>query len=124
MSIRFARWLFLVAGVLGVLLVAPNYFLETWAGEFDPPSINHPELFYGFVGVVLAWQLMYLLIASDPVRYRPPMLLGAFGKASFAVALLLLFAKGRVSPHWLGFVAFDGTLSILFVVAYLRVPAP
>jgi hypothetical protein len=117
---RFSRWLFLSAGGAGVLLVAPQYFQEGWAGEFDPPAINHPEYFYGFFGTVLAWQLMYLLVGLDPIRYRPAMLLCAFAKGSFAVTILILLAKGRVSPFWLGFVAFDGALSILFVVAYLR----
>jgi hypothetical protein len=120
---RFSKWLFLVAGGAGVLLVAPQYFQEGWAGAFDPPAINHPEYFYGFIGAVLAWQLMYLLVGSDPVRYRPAMLLCALAKGSFAITILLLLAKGRVSPFWLGFVAFDWTLSILFVVAYLRLPA-
>lgn len=118
----FAKWVFLLAGVSGLLLVAPPYFLEAWAGEFDPPPVNHPEYYYGFLGVTLAGQLLYLLIASDPVRFRPAMPLGALGKASFATAIAALYAAERVSPLWLGFAAFDAAWVALFLVAYLRTP--
>jgi len=55
---RFAKWVFLLAGVSGLLVVAPPYFLEGKMGELDPPPVNHPEYYYGFLGVTLAWQFM------------------------------------------------------------------
>ncbi|MCI0408989.1 MAG: hypothetical protein L0191_10570 [Acidobacteria bacterium] len=118
---RFAKWVFLVAGVSGILLVVPPYFLENKTSAADPP-ITHPEYYYGFLGVTLAWQLLYLLIASDPARFRPAMPLGALGKASFAVAIGVLYLAGRVSPRWLGFASLDAAWVVLFLVAYLRTP--
>jgi hypothetical protein len=59
--VRLAKWVFLLAGVSGVLMVAPLYFLEGRMGEDYPPPINHPEYYYGFLGVTLAWQFMFLL---------------------------------------------------------------
>ena len=112
----------MLAGLSGLLLVAPPFFLEGWAGEFDPPLVNHPEYYYGFLAVTLPWQLAYLLIATDPGRFRPVILLGLLGKASFAVTLLTLFALGRASARWLGFAAFDAAWAVLFVIAYLRIP--
>ena len=79
----FAQRLFLAAGIFGLVMLPPMYFLEDFYGRQVPPPIEHPELYYGFVGITLAWQLMYLLIAWDPRRYRPVMLVGAFGKGSF-----------------------------------------
>jgi mannose-6-phosphate isomerase-like protein (cupin superfamily) len=117
---RLAKSVFLLAGIAGVILVAPAYFLERWAGEFDPPPVSQPQYFYGFVGIVLVWQLVYLLIASNPMRFRPMMLFGALGKGSFALAIVALYAAGRVAPLWLAFVAFDGALAILFVVVHAR----
>ena len=35
-----------------------------------PPGMSHPLFYYGFVGVALAWQVAFWLIARDPVRYR------------------------------------------------------
>ena len=118
---RFARWVFLLAGVSGVLLVAPLYFLEAKTGE-DYPPITHPEYYYGFIGVTLAWQFLFLVIAADPVRYRRAMLPAMLEKASFALAIPLLYAAGRVAGVWLGFAAVDGTWLVLFVAAYLRTP--
>jgi hypothetical protein len=119
---RFAKWVFLLAGVSGILLVVPPFFLEGWTGEFDPPPINHPEYYYGFLGVVLVCQFLYLLIGSNPPRFRPVMLVALLAKASFVVAVVALYARERVSPRWLGLGSFDAVWLVLFVVAYLRTP--
>ena len=65
---------------------------------------------------------MYLLIASDPARFRPAMLLGALGKTAFAVAIAVLYLGKRVEPRWLGSAAFDAAWVVLFLVAYVRTP--
>jgi hypothetical protein len=119
---RFAKWVFLLAGVSGILMVIPPYFLERQTGEDYPPPITHPEYYYGFFGVTLAWQVLFLVIATDPVRYRRAMLPAMLEKASFAVAIPILFAAGRVAAVWIGFATMDATWLVLFVVAYLRTP--
>ena len=48
---KFTRWVFTIAGVYGVVTVAPLYFMEQTIGKQDPPPITHPMFFYGFVGV-------------------------------------------------------------------------
>jgi hypothetical protein len=119
---RSAKWVFLLAGVSGILLVVPPYFLERQTGEDYPPPITHPEYYYGFFGVTLAWQFLFLVIGSDPVRYRGAMLPALVEKASFSLAIPLLYAAGRVAGVWLGFAAMDATWLVLFVIAYLRTP--
>ena len=119
---RFAKWVFLLAGVTGVLLVVPPYFLERQTGEDYPPPVTHPEYYYGFFGVTLAWQFLFLVIASDPVRYRPAMLPAILEKLSFVAAVATLYAAGRVHAVVLGFAAGDAVWLALFVVAYLRTP--
>ena len=118
---RFARWVFLLAGVSGVVMVLPLYLEDRFFRD-DPPAINRPEFYYGFVGVTLAWQALFLVIASDPVRYRGAMLPAMLEKASFAAAVPLLYAAGRVAAVWLGFASLDATWLVLFAVAYLRTP--
>jgi hypothetical protein len=120
---RVIKTIFLLAGISGILLTAPAFFLEQWAGGFNPPPVNHPEYYYGLVGIVLVFQLFYLLIATDPVCYRPVMLLGALGKGWFAVTVVVLVVMGRTAPFWLGFVAFDGTWVVVFLIAFARTPA-
>lgn len=119
---RFARWVFLLAGLSGIIIVAPLYLMEEHVGREYPPPINHPEFFYGFAGVTLAWQVMFLVIASDPVRYRLAMLPAMLEKVGFVVAICVLYAMGRVPAVWLGAASMDGTLFVLFVVAFLRTP--
>ena len=119
---RFAKWVFGLAGALGILLVVPPYFLERQTGEDYPPPITHPEYYYGFFGVTLAWQFLFLVIASDPVRYRRAMLPSMLEKASFAVAIPILYAAGRVAAVWIGLASMDAAWLGLFVVAYWRTP--
>jgi hypothetical protein len=116
---RFARWIFAIATIWGVVVIAPLYFAERLIAENDPPAINHPEYFYGFVGVTLAWQFVYGLIATDPVRYRPVMLIGAAGKLSFVIACALLFAGGRLSAPAFYPSLIDLLLVLLFLFAWL-----
>lgn len=119
-AVRFARWVFLVSGIYGVLLLPPLYFLEERLGRDFPPPINHPEYFYGFVGVALMWQVAFLVIAGDPLRYRPLMVLAALAKFSFGIAAAALFAGGRLAAVVFGFACVDLAMGCLFLVAFWR----
>src|SRR5436190_1793040 len=117
----FARWVFLFAGLSGVLMTLPLYLEGTFFENY-PPRINRPEFYYGFAGLCLAWQVMFLVIGFDPVRYRPAMLPAMLEKVSFAGVIPILYLADRVQPMWLGFAAMDATWLVLFIVAYLRTP--
>lgn len=119
---RFAKWVFLAAGTIGALMVIPPYFLEQRTGLEDPPPVNHPEYYYGFFGVTLAYQMLFLVIGSDPVRFRRAMLPAMFEKGSFVVAIAVLYSLDRVASRWIGFAALDATWLVLFILAYARTP--
>jgi hypothetical protein len=119
----FARRLFLLAGIYGLVVLVPQYFLEAKTGQDFPPPITHPEYYYGFIGIALACQVLFLIIAQDPVRYRPMMIPAILEKASFGVACVILFLLGRVSSLTLGFAIVDLILGSLFVIAYFKTPA-
>ncbi len=116
----FARRIFLIAGIYGLLTLTSLYFMEGRIGQLEPPAITHPEYFYGFTGMALAWQLGFLWIARDPVRYRPFMLIAVLEKASFGIPVAALFAAGRVSGQVLTPGLIDLALGALFLVAYSR----
>jgi hypothetical protein len=118
----FVRRLYFVAGVYGLLVLLPQYFLEERIGRDAPPPITHPEHFYGFLGVALAWQLLFLLIARDPVRYRLAMLPAVVEKYSFGLAVVVLFLQQRVGPPVLAAGLVDLVLGSLFIVAFRRTP--
>lgn len=115
----FAKWVFRLAGIYGLLAVLPMYALERQLGIDYPPEINHPEYFYGFVGVAVAWQLAFIVMGQQPARYRPLMLPAVFEKFSFAGAVLILYIQGRLSGPTLGFASIDFLLGVLFLTAFL-----
>ena len=116
----FAKRVFFIAGVYGILALTPMYFLEDRMSRDFPPPIAHPEHFYGFVGVALAWQILFLVLASDPIRYRLMMLPAIFEKLSFAVAAGVLFLQGRLAGAMLGPASIDLLLAGFFGLAFLR----
>jgi hypothetical protein len=121
---KLARWIFGVAGVYGLVLLVPFYFLEDRIGQETPPAITHPEFFYGFVGLGVAWQIAFVCLAVDPVRYRLMMIPSMVEKFAFAIAVGVLFLKDRVPARLVGFGGVDLVFGILFCVAYLRTAAP
>jgi hypothetical protein len=117
---KFARWVYAIAGVYGILVTLPLYFTETAIGQLMPPALNHPEYFYGFAGGTLAWQLVFILIARDPLRYRPLMLITLVEKFSFFLAAVVLYTQSRLPVQIMGSATIDLVLGILFCIAYVR----
>jgi hypothetical protein len=114
----FARRVFFWSGIYGIVSLVPQYFLERKIGQDLPPPITHPEYFYGFVGVALAWQLAFFVISTDPVRFRPLMIPAFLEKLSFFAAAVVLFTLDRVPLFLMGIVCFDFSLGLLFLVSY------
>jgi hypothetical protein len=108
------------AGIYGLLVVAPMLFLESRISRDLPPPITHPEYYYGFICVTLTFQILFLVIASDPVRFRPLMPVAVLEKFSYWAAIVALLLLGRVGSAVIPFAAIDVTLGIFFVVSYLR----
>ena len=116
---RFAKGVFWVAGIWGLLVITPLYFMFELIGRKDPPAITHPGFYYGFVGVALAWQIGFLVIAQDPVRLRPMMIPSMLEKFSYGIAVVALVTLGRMHGSDLVFAGTDLTLGVLFVLAYV-----
>lgn len=117
---RFAKWTYLIAGVYGLLVMVPQYFLEARTGRDFPPAINHPEYYYGFIGVTVAWQIAFLIISRDPKRYRPLMIATMIEKFTYVIAVLVLYNQGRVAVAILITGLIDLLLGTLFVVAFKK----
>jgi hypothetical protein len=119
---KFAKIVFRTAGILGFLILTPLFFLFDVIPKKDPPPITHPAFYYGFVGVALVWQFAFLIIATDPVRFRPLMIAAILEKLAYSIPLLILISQKRTNPNDLIFAGIDLLLCSLFVVAYLRTP--
>jgi hypothetical protein len=119
----FAKRVFLFAGVYGLVVLLPQYFFEAQIGRDYPPPITHPEHFYGFIGVAVAWQVAFLTISSDPIRFRPMMIAAIMEKLSFGIAAIFLFAGGRIPAIIFAFAMIDLVLAALFIIAFVRTPS-
>lgn len=117
---NFAKRVFAAAGVYGLLVLLPMYFLEQRLGQDFPPATNHPEQYYAFLGVALAWQLAFLLIARDVRRYRALMWAAMLEKFLGAGAVLVLYAQGRVNTMTLVPFLIDLVWGVLFFISYRR----
>jgi hypothetical protein len=120
MHVKFAKILFLVAGIWGVLLLVPLYFIFDMIGAQDPPPITHPAFFYGFAGLGLAWQVAFFIIARDPLRFRPMMIPSILEKVGYGGAVVVLYAQGRMHRQDLAFGCIDLLFATLFAVAFIR----
>lgn len=117
---KFAKIVFWIAGIWGLLVITPLYFMFNLVGQQDPPPITHPGFYYGFVGTALAWQLAFCIMATDPLRYRPLMLAAMLEKAAYSIAVVLLVLQQRMRPTDLVFAGTDFLLGVLFLIAYLK----
>jgi len=117
---KLASRVFRFAGVYGLLALVPQYFTEAKLGTDYPPAITHPEFYYGFLGVAISWQIGFLLISKDPLRYRAMMIPSILEKTSFGFAVLVLFFCGRTSSMILAFGTIDLMLAAAFVLAYRK----
>ena len=84
---NFAKKVFLAAGVWGIAELRPLYFLFDGIGRQHASPITYPQFFYGFLAVTMTWQFAFLVIGSDPARFRLmmiPSLLERYSKSLWA----------------------------------------
>ena len=117
---RFARRSFTFAGTVGLLMLVPMFFLYDRIGTDYPPAITHPEFFYGFLTVTVAWQIAFLIIGTDPIRFRPLMPAAMVEKFFYIAAMATLYVQGRQTLAQFAVTGGDMIFGTLFVISYLR----
>ncbi len=115
---KFAKWVYRIAGIYGLLVFVPLPFLESTVSQNYPPAITHPEYYYGFAIVGVAWQAAFLVIARDPQRFRALMPVTWIEK-SWGFIAIVLYVQGRISSEVLALGFIDLLLGALFVGAFL-----
>jgi len=124
--VKFSKIVFWAAGIWGLLVITPLYFMFDLIGTKDPPAITHPAFFYGFVGTAFAWQIAFIFIAANPVRFRPLMIPSVLEKLAYGIATAILLSQHRTRSSDLIFVVVDLTLAALFLTSFFltaRAPA-
>lgn len=118
------KWIFRIAGIYGLLSLTPMYFIADQFAAKAPPALAHPEYFYGFISVGLTWQIIFLIISTDPRRFRPLMLVALLEKISFGVPCILLYSAGRLSGMTFAISQVDWIFFVLFGLAWIRSGRP
>ena len=120
---RFARIVFVVAGIWGIVVLTPFYWLVDVTGRrYDPPT-TYPHFFYGFFAVALAWQIAFLVIGSNPVRFRALMIPGILEKFGYVATLAVLYGQGGITSVDAQAAVPDGLLGLLFILAFAKTRA-
>ncbi len=120
MQMKFAKIVFWSAGAWGVLALTPLYFMFDMISRQDPPPITHPQFYYGFAGVTMAWQFAFFVIATDPARFRPMMIPSMLEKLGYVIAVIVLYLQRRMSPVQLMTGVRGTLLGLLFVIAFFK----
>jgi hypothetical protein len=120
---RFAKIVFTVAGIWGIVVLTPLFFLLDVTGRRYAPPADYPQFFYGFLSVTFAWQLAFLLIGRNPVRFRPLMLPGIVEKLGYVLILIALHGMARISTTDAMAAVPDLLLGVLFIAAFVKTRA-
>jgi hypothetical protein len=120
---KFARMVFVAAGAWGLVVLTPLYFLFDAIGRQHSSPITYPQFFYGFLAVTMAWQFAFLVIGSDPSRFRLMMIPSAAEKLGYVLSMGLLYIEGRIAVTDVMTVAPDLLLGVLFAIAFAKTSA-
>jgi hypothetical protein len=120
---RFARIVFTVAGVWGIAVLMPLYVLVDATGRRYAVPADYPGFFYGFLSVALAWQIAFLVIGSNPARFRLLMIPAILEKLGYVTTLIVLYSLGRISGTDASPAVPDLVLGLFFVAAFAKTPA-
>jgi hypothetical protein len=115
-KMKLAKWIFLIAGIFGLITTIPLVFAEKMM------SVQQPEFYYGFVFLDICLQVVYIIISTSPIRFRPMMIPAILAKASGTIALTWLYFTDQVSLQWITIGAIDGVFAILFLIGYFSTP--
>ncbi len=113
----FARWVFLTAGVLGLLPVGPLAYEALVNGADLLPDASEMGLFVVvFLFQYVCWQILFIILAGDPVRYRPMMIPAFFAEITAPLNPLWLFLYGF--QPWVFSAVIYLVLAVLFAAAF------
>lgn len=119
----FARVVFTGAGVWGIVVLTPLYWLVDVTGRAYRPPADYPHFFYGFLSVAMAWQIAFLVIGSNPARFRPLMIACVVEKLGYVATVGFLYGGGHISTADATTALPDSLIGILFLVAFATMRA-
>lgn len=113
---KFSKIVFTAAGVWGLLILPPLYFMRETIAEARNGPVSSPE-YFGFLAITVAWQIAFLVIGRNPGRYRMMMLPAIAEKFLYVITMTVLLQQGAVLPQEMLPVIPDAILGVLFTIA-------
>ena len=117
---RFAKVVFIAAGVWGIVVLTPLYFLIDISGRQYAAPTTYPQFVYGFLSVAMAWQIAFLMIGTSPVRFRPLMIASMVEKFGHVMTVAVVYAQARISTRDAMAAGPDLLLGALFIAAFAK----
>jgi hypothetical protein len=117
---RFAKYVFITAGIWGIVVLTPLFWLVDVTGRRYPPPADYPQFFYGFLFVAMAWQIAFLVIGANPIRFRPFMIPAIIEKLGYVSTLAILYSQSRISSIDTQPILPDLLLGILFIASFVK----
>jgi len=102
----------------GIAVLTPLYFLIDLTGWRYAAPVDYPQFFYGILSVAMAWQIAFLVIGSNPVRFRPLMIPSIVEKLGHVAGVAVLYGQGPLSVADATAAGPDLLLAVLFIVAF------
>jgi hypothetical protein len=115
---RLAKIIFIGAGIWGIAVLTPLYWLVDISGRHYAPPNDYPQFFYGFIAVAIAWQIAFLMIGSDPARFRIFMIPAMIEKFAYVSTLLIMHGRSLIPTIDVQPAIPDGLIGLLFIVAF------
>jgi len=120
---KFAKMVFVAAGVWGIVILTPFYFLFDAIGRLYSSPINYPQGYYGFLAITMAWQIAFLVIGSNPARYRLMMIPSMVEKFAYVLSMGALYIQRRIGVTDVLVISPDLLWGVLFVTAFAKMSA-
>ena len=117
---KFAKVVFVGAGMWGIGVLTPLYWLVDVSGRRYGVPTEYPQFYYGFLSVAMAWQIAFLIIGSNPARFRMLMIPGIIEKLGYVVPLVVLYQQARVTWADAQAAVPDFALAILMMLAFVK----
>jgi len=117
--VKAARIIFGLAAAWGFIALTPGLFGEVSFSIAMPPAITHPEFYYGFYGLAMVFQLIFVLIAIDPKQNKHLIPIAILEKLAFFLPCMWLFSERRMAvggPFYGAII--DGIWAIIFVAVW------
>jgi len=117
---KLARAAFIGAGIWGIAVLTPLFWLVDVTGRRYGPPMDYPQFFYGFLSVAMAWQVAFLVIGSNLARFRSLMIPSIAEKLGWVVTVAVLYGRGRIAAVDAQAAIPDLLLGLLFIAAFAK----